>query len=156
MMQVGLILADDVPPDALHPATELLRQFGVGYRQISLDECSHLAETTRAIIVASADHRAPVVLLGSSIPVIRVPVEAGASGKRGLSLLVEGDRAPVAGQDSAGEGFATVAIGDAGAKNAALLVVSMLAAQGDKRLHEAWSEFRRAQTETVLSQTLPG
>jgi phosphoribosylcarboxyaminoimidazole (NCAIR) mutase len=147
---VLLVLADGVARNALHPTEELLQQFGVGYRQIALNECNHLAETIRAIIVASADCQAPAALSGSGIPVIRVPSEANGSPERGLSLLVsEGE------QNTAGEGFATVAIGEAGAKNAALLVISMLAAQGDKRLRDAWSEYRRIQTETVLHQTLP-
>ena len=42
-----------------------------------------------------------------------------------------------------------MAIGEAGAKNAALFVISMLAG-GDERLRAAWAEFRTRQTDAVL------
>ena len=45
--------------------------------------------------------------------------------------------------------FATTAIGEAGAKNAALFVVSALATR-QEWLREAWADFRTRQTEAVL------
>ncbi|MFQ3671530.1 MAG: AIR carboxylase family protein, partial [Verrucomicrobiia bacterium] len=52
-------------------------------------------------------------------------------------------------RNAAGVPVATFAIGEAGAKNAALFAVSLLAA-GDERLAEAWDQFRQKQTDEVL------
>jgi 5-(carboxyamino)imidazole ribonucleotide mutase len=54
----------------------------------------------------------------------------------------------------AGVPVATLAIGTAGAKNAALLAVSILALR-DEKLRAALERFRREQTEKVLSAELP-
>ncbi len=152
---VLLVLAPNTAADALRPAADLLREFGVGCREARLTEegGANVAEArglvagARMTIVASVDGVAPGWLAATAVPVIRVPVAGVDPVVAGLALLTPaGD----------GAGFATVAIGEAGAKNAALLVVSILAAQGDARLRDAWAEYRRAQTEAVLSQTLPG
>lgn len=103
----------------------------------------------RALIVASADCELPAALAANTpLPVIRVPVgEPRENGKLPL-LWPEGEAPPATAP------FATVAIGEAGARNAALFVVSMLALT-DERLRDRWREFRRAQTQAVLSSTLP-
>jgi 5-(carboxyamino)imidazole ribonucleotide mutase len=50
--------------------------------------------------------------------------------------------------------FAMVAVGEAGARNAALLAVSILALT-DARLKAAWQAFRDEQTNAVLAQPAP-
>jgi 5-(carboxyamino)imidazole ribonucleotide mutase len=50
---------------------------------------------------------------------------------------------------------ATFAIGRAGATNAALFAVSLLA-QSDAKTQRAWKKFRTAQTAKVLKAKLPG
>jgi 5-(carboxyamino)imidazole ribonucleotide mutase len=57
-------------------------------------------------------------------------------------------------QMPAGIPVATFAIGEAGATNAALFAVAMLALN-DPALAQKLSDFRRAQTEKVLAKTLP-
>jgi hypothetical protein len=88
----------------------------------------------------------------------------GLGGSSGEAHVAAGHpRAAACGQPAAGIGaddghggaggnaFATVAIGEAGAKNAALLAVSILALT-DARLHEAWLAFRAEQTALVMNQ----
>jgi len=76
-------------------------------------------------------------------PLIVVPVaENSVSGQRLL-------------QAAAAAGAPTVALGEAGARNAALLAVSMFAAQGVRTLRKALDDFRAKQTTTVLKTSLP-
>lgn len=113
----------------------------------------------RALIVASPDAALPAALAGATtLPVIRVPIAtvAGGTGEVGneaatLAVLWPEPSAAVTATSSE---FATVAIGEAGARNAALLVASILAL-GDERLRDAWRKFRRAQTNAVLGAILP-
>ncbi len=130
---------------ALSSCAALLAKFGVvtQVKVIQAADCKTLDAPIglRAAIVASADGALPSALSaswGKKLPVIRLPV-AGAAGN--LAALTDG---------RVGGGFATVAVGEAGARNAALLVVSILALE-DSRLREAWEAFRRDQTEAVLS-----
>jgi hypothetical protein len=76
-------------------------------------------------------------------PLIVVPVAKKAVD--GLRLL----------QAAAAAGAATVALGEAGARNAALLAVSMFAANGAEKLRVSLDEFRGRQTSTVLKTRLP-
>lgn len=154
-VSVIFLRAEGVAPEVLRPAAELLGKFGVPHREIALNEDQVLPDVSRKVpggvgvmIVASADTRLPAELSAGGVPVIRVPVEGTQPAVSGLSLLT-------AGNTESGEGFATVALGHAGAVNAALLAVAILSARGDERLREAWSAYRKAQTETVLGQTLP-
>lgn len=151
---VVIVAAVGVPPDALTGTKEMLARFGVSYMETAALPVQTFAGA-RLVIVASAEQATPAAWAKTGVPTVRVPVPpASASTDAGLA-----DRlallAPRAGEPPAQGGFATVAIGEAGAKNAALFAVSVLAAGGDAGLREAWREFRRVQTETVLAQTLP-
>ncbi len=137
---------EGVAPDALRLTAEVLKKFEVPCREITHAEVGAAPDASAGaalIIVASADVELPARLATGGVPVIRVPVEASHSPDKGAALL------------AGGEGFATVALGHAGATNAALLAVAMLAARGDEPLRQAWADYRQAQTEGVLSQTLP-
>ncbi len=76
-------------------------------------------------------------------PLIVIP--AARSRASGLRLL----------QSAAAAGAPTVALGEAGARNAALLAVSMLAANGSKALRDSLDEFRARQTSAVRKTNLP-
>ena len=150
---VVIVVAVGVSPDALKGTTDLLVQFGVPYVEAAGAPVAPVAGA-RLVIVASAEQATPAAWAKTGVPTVRVPVSLASSpagvnlGER-LALLVPRDgEPPVEG------GFATVAIGEAGARNAALFAVSVLAAGGDTALREAWVEYRRTQTETVLAQTL--
>jgi 5-(carboxyamino)imidazole ribonucleotide mutase len=79
------------------------------------------------------------------VPVLGVPVESRAlSGMDSLLSIV---------QMPAGIPVGTLAIGTAGAKNAALLAISILS-NSRPELREALREFRRTQTANVLQSRL--
>ena len=160
---VALLTAGDVPTDALRATAEALREFGVRVVEVA-DPAGDAAsprtanlqaaagEEWRAVIVASTDAVLPAAVADAvPVPVIRVPV-AGAA-KSGLALLqTDAGDLPAATRD--GVSFATVAIGPAGARNAALFVVSVLALKDDG-LREAWNLFRARQTAAVLQLPPP-
>ena len=157
---VALLSAGDVAADALRPAADLLREFGVRVVEVDGASPEHVATLPgataeggwRAVIVASSDGELPAAVAAAlPLPVIRVPVAGGT--KRGLALLqTTGGDLPAAAEE--GVSFATVAIGPAGAKNAALFVVSVLALEDDG-LREAWESFRARQTAAVLQLPPP-
>jgi 5-(carboxyamino)imidazole ribonucleotide mutase len=82
----------------------------------------------------------------TEVPVLGVPVQSRAlSGVDSLHSIVQMPK---------GVPVATFAIGEAGAANAALFAVAMLANE-DAALFEKLREFRRKQTGKVLEMRLP-
>ena len=151
-----LVAPDNAGLDALRPAGETLDEFGVGWETMLFAPCGSFARLEpgrRVVIVASGDAALPAALAArTGLPVVRVPVADGV--REGLALVYnEGGNLP-AGQ-RAEETFATVAIGAAGAKNAALFAVATLALT-DPRLRKQWHAFRARQTAAVLAQPPPG
>ncbi len=141
--------ADAAAVESLRPAAEILASFGLRSETAVLtpeESMSPLASGVYAVIVASPDAALPAALAKhTSLPVIRVP--GVGDGRGDLALLDDGHgNLPAGPTDGV---FATMAIGDAGARNAALFVVSSLAGTDD-RLRAAWADFRARQTETVL------
>lgn len=102
------------------------------------------------VIVAGAGgaaHLPGMTAAMTLLPVIGVPVQSKALS--GMDSLLSIAQMP------AGVPVGTMAIGKAGAVNAALLSAAILAAQhGDVR--EALAEYRRTQTQHVLDNSLPG
>jgi 5-(carboxyamino)imidazole ribonucleotide mutase len=82
----------------------------------------------------------------TELPVLGVPVESKAL--QGVDSLLSIVQMP------AGIPVATLAIGVPGAKNAALLAISILALHSPV-LRERWRKFRAEQSARVLEQTLP-
>ncbi len=80
------------------------------------------------------------------LPVLGVPMESRAL--KGMDSLLSIVQMP------AGVPVGTLAIGQAGATNAALLAVAILANQRPA-LREKLRQFRAAQTEKVMKDTLP-
>ncbi len=104
------------------------------------------------MIVASPDGALPAAVADAlPLPVVRVPVAGGT--RSGLALLQTAD-GDLPAAEKEGSSFATVAIGPAGAKNAALFVVSVLALEDDG-LRDAWETFRAKQTAAVLQLPPP-
>jgi 5-(carboxyamino)imidazole ribonucleotide mutase len=163
--EVALIAPGPAALAALRPAGEMLRRFGVGFMERALSargakftQTEHFAAEAvgrglRVLIVGCPESDLAAALARHTwLPVIRVPLPVG-NRRRGLALMT-GGRAWPTGNGNGGAGgnaFATVAIGEAGAKNAALLAVSILALT-DARLHEAWLAFRAEQTALVMNQ----
>jgi len=94
-----------------------------------------------------AAHLAGVIAAKTTLPVLGVPMPSKyLHGHDSLLSIVQMPK---------GIPVATFAIGEAGAANAGLFAVSMLAL-GDAKLAERLVQFRAAQAEAVMSAKLPG
>lgn len=142
--------------EVMADAVAMLEQFGVDFekRVVSAHRTPDLlceyAKTARergiGVIIAGAGgaaHLPGMVASMTTLPVVGVPVKSRAL--NGLDSLLSIVQMP------AGVPVATVAIN--GAKNAALIAVSILALK-DEKLAVSLDEFRRKQTETVLMTEL--
>lgn len=100
------------------------------------------------VIIAAAGgaaHLAGVLASSTPLPVIGIPIQTSALG--GMDSLLSTVQMP------AGVPVATVAIGKAGAKNAAILACQMIGL-ADSRVQEAVESFKKAQAEKVLADSI--
>jgi 5-(carboxyamino)imidazole ribonucleotide mutase len=100
------------------------------------------------VIIAGAGgaaHLAGVVAAHTWLPVLGVPIQ---SKLQGLDSLLSTAQMP------GGVPVGTLAIGEAGAKNAALLAAAILATS-DKTIRQKLEAFRRKQSEAVLAAKVP-
>lgn len=156
---VSLIMGSGSDWSVMHAAADILDQFGVVYekRVISAHRTPELmaefsqsaaARGIQCIIAGAggAAHLPGMVAAMTPVPVLGVPV-AGKhlSGQDSLYSIVQMPK---------GVPVATFAIGEAGATNAGLFAVSMLA-NTDANLKARLDEFRTAQTARVLDTRLP-
>ncbi len=143
----------------LAPAVALLEEFGVSHevRVVSAhrtpDQMFAYAEQAHArglrVIIAGAGgaaHLPGMLAAKTLVPVIGVPVAATALG--GIDALLSIVQMPK------GIPVATVAIGQPGAANAALLAMQMLA-MTDPVLHASLAAWRAARTQDVLDHPDP-
>ena len=139
-------------------ADEVLNEFGVAHvcRIVSahrtpawMTEFAVEAEGRGLeVIIAGAGgaaHLPGMVAAQTVLPVLGVPIESRAL--KGMDSLLSIVQMP------AGIPVGTLAIGEAGAKNAALLAISILAVSRPA-LREKLRQFRSTQTEKVLASTL--
>lgn len=143
----------------MEKAVEVLEQFGISYeaKVVSAHRTPELlceyAKSARArglkCIIAGAGgaaHLPGMVAAMTILPVLGVPVRSRAlSGMDSLLSIVQMPK---------GIPVGTYAIGEAGAANAALSAVSMLATSDDE-LAEKLEAFRNDQRDTVLAKSLP-
>ena len=140
--------------ETMKAAAKVLEEFGVPYeaKAMSAHRTPHaVAEWAagaqkngkKAIIAAAggAAHLAGVVAAHTTLPVLGVPMPS--KHLQGLDSLLSTVQMPK------GIPVATFAIGEAGAANAALFAVALLALS-DTTLHKKLSDFRAKQTEAVL------
>jgi len=157
--RVGIIMGSTSDWDTLKYAAEMLERLGVPHevRVVSAHRTPDLlfdyASTARArgleVIIAGAGgaaHLPGMCAAKTSLPVLGVPVQSRTL--NGLDSLLSIVQMP------AGIPVATLAIGVAGATNAALLAASILAS-GDEKILAAVDAFRAAQTDKVLAQPDP-
>jgi len=100
------------------------------------------------VIIAGAGgaaHLAGVIAAHTVLPVLGVPIQ---SKLQGLDSLLSTAQMP------SGIPVGTLAIGDAGAKNAALLAAAIIATH-DKKLRDKLEAFRKKQSKSVLAAKLP-
>ncbi|HXN83506.1 MAG TPA: 5-(carboxyamino)imidazole ribonucleotide mutase [Myxococcales bacterium] len=156
---VGVIMGSKSDLETLESAIELLRALGVPHevRILSVHrtpdralEYAAQAESRglRAIIAAAggAAHLPGMVATKTLVPVLGVPVAITAL--NGVDALLSIVQMPK------GVPVGAMAIGAAGAANAALLAVAMLAAAGDTELREKLIAWRAARRDEVLAQGL--
>ncbi len=142
--------------EVMTPVWETLHDFGIEVEkrvisahrapQLLAEWASSAQSRGLSLIIAGAGgaaHLAGVTAALTLLPVIGVPIRSKTLD--GLDSLLSTVQMP------SGVPVATVAVN--GAKNAALLAVSILALQ-DKALAEQWAAFRQKQTETIAKTVI--
>ncbi len=156
---VGIVMGSDSDWPTMQAAAVMLKEFGVAFeaRVVSAHRTPDLlfeyAETAgprglQAIIAGAggAAHLPGMLAAKTTVPVLGVPVQSKAlSGVDSLHSIVQMPK---------GIPVATFAIGEAGAANAALFAIAMLANQ-DAELNERLQRFRQQQSAKVLAMKLP-
>lgn len=155
---VGVVMGSKSDYDVLSAAVELLQALGIPHeaRIVSAhrtpDWLFQYAESARArglrVIIAAAGgaaHLPGMMAAKTLVPVLGVPVPA--TQLNGLDALLSIVQMPK------GVPVGTLAIGKAGAANAALLAAEILATT-DASLYERLAAWRAARTQEVLEQTL--
>jgi 5-(carboxyamino)imidazole ribonucleotide mutase len=156
---VAVIMGSKSDWETMRQADEVLAQFGVPHECRVLSAHRTPAETAdyvsgaegrgMEVIIAAAGgaaHLAGVCAAHTLLPVLGVPMESAAL--KGLDSLLSTVQMP------AGIPVGTLGIGGAGARNAALLAVAMLA-NSRPELREKLRQFRAEQSRKVLRETLP-
>ena len=158
-VQVGVVMGSSSDWDTMVQATHILQHFGIAYeaRVVSAhrmpDDMFAYAEAAvgrglRAIIAGAggAAHLPGMLAAKTTVPVLGVPVASRhLQGVDSLHSIVQMPK---------GIPVATFAIGTAGAANAALFAVAMLATTDDS-LRARLDAFRAEQTATARAMALP-
>ncbi|MGV3517225.1 5-(carboxyamino)imidazole ribonucleotide mutase [Luteitalea sp.] len=155
---VGVIMGSRSDWDTMRQATEVLEQFGVPFEtrvvsahrtpDLMRDYANEAEVRGLELIIAGAGgaaHLPGMVAAQTLVPVIGVPVQSRAL--NGLDSLLSIVQMP------GGVPVATMAIGTAGAKNAGLLAVAMLAVRRPA-LREQLRAFRARQDAAVRAEPL--
>ena len=156
---IGVVMGSSSDWEVMQHAVAMLKQFGVAYEAQVIsahrmpDQMFEYAKSARArglrAIIAGAGGAAhlPGMLAAQTIvPVLGVPVPSKyLRGEDSLLSIVQMPK---------GIPVATFAIGEAGAANAALSAIAMLAAN-DAALAEKLLMFRAQQTQAACDMTLP-
>jgi len=151
---IGIVMGSTSDWETMKAAAKTLEEFGVPYEAKAMSAhrtpkaVAEWAEGAgkrglKAIIAAAggAAHLAGVVAAHTTLPVLGVPMPS--KHLQGLDSLLSTVQMPK------GIPVATFAIGEAGAANAALFAVALLAL-ADGKLERKLAEFRAKQTEAVL------
>src|SRR5512134_3985348 len=152
-MLVGVVMGSASDWDVMKAAAEQLKSFGVPYEARALSAhrtpealerwIAEMEGRGAACFIAAAGgaaHLAGVVAAKTKLPVLGVPIPS--KHLQGLDSLLSMVQMPK------GIPVATFAIGDAGATNAGLFAVAMLALE-DSGLAKKLAEFRKKQTDAV-------
>ena len=156
---VGIVMGSSSDWDVMQHAVNMLKEFGVPYQaqvvsapRMPDDMITYAANARarglRAIIAGAggAAHLPGMIAAKTIVPVLGVPVPSRyLSGKDSLLSIVQMPK---------GIPVATFAIGEAGAANAALAAVAMIASTDDA-LAEKLEQFRLRQTAAAKAMVLP-
>jgi 5-(carboxyamino)imidazole ribonucleotide mutase len=157
---VGVVMGSKSDWDTMRAAAQVLQEFQIPHecRIVSAhrtpdwmgDYAKSAEQRGLAVIIAGAGgaaHLPGMIASQTVLPVLGVPVKSQAL--NGLDSLLSIVQMP------GGVPVGTLAIGEAGAKNAGLLAIRILAATRPE-LREKLREFHQRQAEHVLHETLPG
>ena len=150
---VGILMGSDSDLPIMEEASKILEKFGIGH-EVVVSSAHRSPERTRKYVVGAskrgikilitgagaAAHLAGVVAAETTLPVIGVPI--GSSALNGLDALLSTAQMP------GGVSVAGMAIGKAGAKNAGILAIQILALN-DKNLHKKLLKFKKDQAKAV-------
>ncbi len=153
---IGIIMGSQSDWETMKKAADILDDFGIAHETKIVsahrtpERMCEYARTARdrglKVIIAGAGgaaHLPGMVAAMTTLPVLGVPVKSKAL--KGMDSLLSIVQMP------AGVPVGTLAIGEAGAKNAALLAASILSTQ-DEAIAAKLEKFRAEQTESVAEQ----
>jgi 5-(carboxyamino)imidazole ribonucleotide mutase len=156
---IGVVMGSQSDWETMERAALILEQFKVPYEAkivsahrtpgLLIDYASDAHSRGLKAIIAGAGgaaHLPGMLAAQTAVPVLGVPVQSRAL--NGIDSLLSIVQMP------AGVPVATFAIGAAGATNAALFAVALLASS-DSRLEQELNAFRREQRDRVLADSLP-
>ncbi len=151
---IGIIMGSQSDWETMSCTATLLEEFGVAHEvrivsahrtpQRLYDYAGSAASRGLKVIIAGAGgaaHLPGMAAAMTPLPVLGVPIESKIL--KGMDSLLSIAQMP------AGIPVGTLAIGEAGAKNAALLAISILALD-DKKLASKLAQFRAMQTASVV------
>ncbi len=154
---VAVVMGSDSDMEVMQSCIEQLGYFGIepvvriisAHRtpEAAAEFAQNAVENGIKVIIAGAGmaaHLAGALAAKTTLPVIGVPL-VSSSGLEGIDALLSTLQMPP------GVPVATVAIGKAGAKNAAILAVQILAL-ADSKLREKLADFKKAQEKKVLEK----
>lgn len=158
--KVGIIMGSQSDWDTMQHAAQLLADFGVAFEcevvsahrtpDKLFDYAKSAKERGLQVIIAGAGgaaHLPGMCASQTALPVLGVPVKSSMlSGWDSLLSIVQMPK---------GVAVGTLAIGTAGAFNAGLLTIQILALH-DHTLAEQLENFRQNQTDVVLANPIPG
>ena len=156
---IGIVMGSSSDWDTMKAAARMLDDFGVPYEakamsahrspELVAEWAASAAQRGLKAIIAGAGgaaHLAGVVAAHTTLPVLGVPIPS--KHLQGLDSLLSTVQMPM------GVPVATFAIGEAGAANAALYAIAMLALS-DEKLAAKLKDFRKKQAEAVRKTELP-
>jgi len=154
---IAVVVGSDSDMDVMQDCIDTLLDFGIkpavriisAHRtpQIAAEFAENADEKGIKVIIAAAGmaaHLAGALAARTTLPVIGVPL-ISAGGLEGIDALLSTIQMPP------GVPVATMAIGKAGAKNAALFAVQILALT-DKNLAKKLAQFKKAQQQKVIEK----
>ncbi len=154
---VAVVMGSDSDMGVMQSCVDQLGYFGIeptvriisAHRtpEIAAEFAQNAAQNGIKVIIAAAGmaaHLAGALAAKTTLPIIGVPLISG-SGLEGIDALLSTIQMPP------GVPVATMAIGKAGAKNAAIFAVQILA-HTDKNLQEKIAEFKKAQQQKVIQK----
>ena len=157
--RVAVIMGSSSDWETMRHAVELLEELGVlnEHRIVSAHRTPEMmaeyartaAERGLEVIIAGAGgaaHLPGMIAAHTWLPVLGVPIQSHAL--QGMDSLLSIAQMP------AGVPVGTLAIGTAGATNAALLATSILALS-DEKIRKKLEAFRKRQTDAALTQRVP-